>query len=83
MRSSIGGLCRPAYAARSFPALRPGTCSWWRRGDSAFHGFRHGLDYAFIRALPREPTDAERIIRNDHLVSNPSARPGMTASAGL
>ena len=33
------------------PASRPGTFSWWRRGDSTFHGFRHGLDYAFIRAL--------------------------------
>jgi hypothetical protein len=33
-----------------FPASRPGTISWWRRGDSTFHGFRHGLDYAFIRA---------------------------------
>jgi hypothetical protein len=22
---------------------------WWRRGDSTFHSFRCGLDYAFIR----------------------------------
>ena len=33
------------------PASWPGTFSWWRRGDSTFHGFRHGLDYAFIHTL--------------------------------
>ena len=32
-----------------FPAAGAGNCfGWWRRGDSKFRGFRHGLDYAFI-----------------------------------
>jgi len=31
------------------PVSTTGDCSgWWRRGDSELHGFRHGLDYAFI-----------------------------------
>jgi hypothetical protein len=30
-----------------------GNRHWWRRGDSAFRGFRRGLDYAFIRALTK------------------------------
>jgi hypothetical protein len=30
-------------------------------GGQFFHGFRHGLDYAFIRTLA--PTDAGRVIR--------------------
>lgn len=35
--------------AGGFPAGWPGTFSWWRRGDSTFHSFHCGLDYAFIR----------------------------------
>ena len=40
-------------ASRVPGALRRGPPSWWRRGDSYFRGFRRGLDYAFIHALPR------------------------------
>jgi hypothetical protein len=66
--TGVGERVLQAYAARSarpgrFPASRPGTLGWWRRGDSTFRGFRCGLDYAFIRAAQGEQSDAERVIR--------------------
>jgi hypothetical protein len=37
----------------SRPVARSGALGWWRRGDSTFHSFRCGLDYAFIHAASR------------------------------
>lgn len=45
-------------------------------GGQRIRGFRHGLDYAFIRWRQRASADAERLIG---LEPDPSARPGAQA----
>jgi len=50
-------------------------------GGQHVRGFRHGLDYAFIRWRQRASADAERLIG---LGPDPSARPEAAGlSAGL
>jgi hypothetical protein len=46
-------------------------------GGQDIHGFRHGLDYAFVRApLRSECVDAERVIAAATASFDPSIRPG-------
>jgi len=57
--------------------VRPGTFSWWRRGDSTFRGFRCGLDYAFIRnAQLSKRGGCGACYPDDCIEPDPSARPG-------
>jgi len=48
-------------------------------GGQRIRGFRHGLDYAFIRWRQRASADAERLIG---LEPDPSARPGRKPLGG-
>ena len=50
-------------------------------GGQHFRGFRRGLDYAFIHALPQS-ADAERVIRPAGAGADPSARPSLMAVGG-
>ena len=60
--------------------VRPGTFSWWRRGDSTFRGFRCGLDYAFIRNTQlSERRACGACYPDDCIEPDPSARPGPAA----
>ena len=45
-----------------FPALRPGTTHWWRRGDSTSTAFAAGWTMPSSER-PGERADAERVIQ--------------------
>jgi len=65
--------------AGRFPARGPGTFSWWRRGDSTFHSFRCGLDYAFIRNALKERGGCGACYQDNRIVPILVLAPGMSA----
>ena len=65
--------------AGRFPARGPGTFSWWRRGDSTFHSFRCGLDYAFIRNARKERGGCGACYPDNRIVPILVLAPGVSA----
>lgn len=82
MRRLFASDAREVVGRQRFPADRPGTIIWWRRGDSTFRDFRSGLDYAFIRSSA-ERVDAERVIRLIESARILVLAPGAVPSANL
>jgi len=54
---------RSSRSKQNLQAKAPGGRQPGKMGGQQIHGFRRGLDYAFIRCVPAPDSDAERVIR--------------------